>query len=153
MQSMKMSDEVAFAPFSSEEDIANLRALVIDCRRCMDEEITIETVREKLRRLPGHAELKAVIAELFTVHDGVVLPDGMICSLAIGQIRREIVEVENQLNPDLDAIPIIDVEPVDSDTDWEGMDSDELADRTTDEDSDEDVPPIARRIEYPRLRL
>jgi len=147
-----MADAVAFAPFSPDEDIANLRALVIDCRRCMDEEITLETVKEKLRRLPGHPELKESISELFVPHDGVVLPDRMICSLAIGQIRREIVEVENQLNPDLDAIPIADVNP-DSDADWEGMDSDELADRTTDEDSDEDGPPIARRLEYPRLRL
>ena len=92
------------------------------------------------------------ISELFIAHDGVVLPAGMICSLAIEQIRREIMAVENQLNSDLDLIPIADVDPV-SDTDWEGMDSDELADRTTDEDSDEDGPPIARRIVYPRLRL
>ena len=144
-----MSD---FAPFSAEEDLVNLRALLGDFRRCMDGEITLETVREKLRSLPGHAELKRMISELFVPHDNIILPERMACSFAIGQIRREIVEVENQISPDPDAIPIAVVDP-DSGTDWEGMDSDELADRTTDEESDDDGPPIARRIDYPRLRL
>ena len=145
-----MSDAAAFAPFSLDEDIANLRALLTDFRKCIDGDITVDALRENLQRLPGHMELKESISELFLPHDGFVLPTAAVCRLSMGQLRREIAELMSQNNPD---------QPSESDSDpewsalYEDIDEEDLAEMTTDEDEEEVRPPVARRLEFLKLRL
>lgn len=143
-------DARAFAPFDPREDIANLRVLASDFRSCMEEEISVDEVREKLRGLPGHSELKDKISELFLAHENVILPQRVACSFAVGELRREIRAILDRIEP----VPIAEVEEYDSDSDpdlsaaYGEIDSDTLADMTTDEDEEDDRPPIAHRLRF-----
>lgn len=139
-------DALTFAPFDPREDIANLRVLASDFRSCMEEEISVDEVREKLRGLPGHSELKDKISELFLAHENVVLPQRVACSFAVGELRREIRTILDRIEP----VPIAEVDDSDSDPELSAaygeIDSDTLAYMTTDEDEEDDRPPIARRL-------
>ena len=133
-----------FAPHSAEEDVRNLRELHETFRRFRD--ISLEEVREKVRRLPGHRELKDTINGL--------LANSMQLDFAVETIMDTILMEITDVSP-----PLAELTPVDSDSDpewsalYEDISDDELAEMSTDEEDEEDRPPVARRLEFLKLRL
>ena len=130
-----------FAPHSAEEDVRNLRELHETFRRLRDRDISIEHAREKVRSLPGHRELKDTIEAL--------LANSIQLGFAVETIMDSILMEISDASP-----PLVELTPVDSDSDpeWSALygdiDSDELAEMSTDEEDEEDRPPVARRLRF-----
>lgn len=136
-------DSQAFAPFDMEEDIFNLRT-VLEAFDSFRQGVMFATFRDAmaaLRRLPGHAELKESIEELIRSGES----ERSVSSKAMRAIDHEINDVENMVIED------------------SGMDTDKLAEMTTDEDTEdsdwedeEDDSPVAqtrRTLNFLKLRL
>jgi len=134
-------DALTFAPFDPEEDIRNLRAVHEVFRSG-----AFGDAKAAMRRLPGHSDLKDSIEELVRRE----VPEGMAMALAMRGINNEIEDVQTQDN--MREIPVALVEEYDTDSDPElsaaygEIDSDTLAEMSTDEDEENDSPPIARRL-------
>lgn len=98
-----------------------------------------------LTQLRGHSDLKELFEEYQRTRRGVTLPKQVVGRYMIRAIQQRIEEIQ--------MIPVAEVSP-ESDYDSENdlyfdLDSDDLADMTTDEDSDsEDRPPVARRLRF-----
>ena len=136
-----------FAPHSADEDIRNLRELHETFRRLRDRDISIEQAMEKVRRLPGHRELKDRITTLMTTPN----PN----PFTVETIIMDTISVEiSYVSPPLAETNLIGS---DSDPEWsalyEDISDDELADMSTDEEDEEDRPPLARRVDFFKLRL
>jgi hypothetical protein len=136
-------DSQAFAPFDMEEDIFNLRT-VLEAFDSFMQGVMLATFRDAmaaLRRLPGHAELKESIEELIRSGES----EHGVSLKAMLAIHDEINDVENMVIED------------------SGMDTDKLAEMTTDEDTEdsdwedeEDDSPVAqtrRTLNFLKLRL
>ncbi len=145
MSALERADTIPledFAPHSADEDIRNLRELRETFRRLIEvRDISLEEVREKVRRLPGHRELKDTIEDLLT--------NSTQLDFAVETIMDTILMEIADVSP-----PLVELTPVDSDSDpewsalYEDIDSDELAEMSTDEEDEEDRPPIARRLRF-----
>lgn len=139
-----------FAPHSADEDIRNLRELHETFRRLRDRDISIEQAMEKVRRLPGHRELKDCITTLMTNPNPNFEEPFTVETIIMDTISVEISFV----SPPLAETNLIGP---DSDPEWsalyEDISDDELADMSTDEEDEEDRPPVARRLEFLKLRL
>ena len=138
-------DSQAFAPIDMEEDIFKLRT-VSEAFDSFIRGVMFATFRDAmaaLRRLPGHAELKESIEELIRSGESEI----GVSSKAMRAIDHEINDVENMVEDS-------------------GMDTDELAEMTTDEDTgdsewedeedEEDrrsVSQTQRRLNFLKLRL
>ena len=136
-----------FAPHSADEDIRNLRELRETFRRLIEvRDISLEEVREKVRSLPGHRELKDTINGLLT--------NSMQLDFAVETIMDSILVEIADVSPPLAETNLIgpDSEPERSAL-YEDISDDELADMSTDEEDEEDRPPVARRLEFLKLRL
>ena len=136
-----------FAPHSADEDIRNLRELHETFRRLRDRDISIEQAMEKVRRLPGHRELKDRITTLMTTPN----PN----PFTVETIIMDTISVEiSYVSPPLAETNLIGL---DSDPEWSALyddiSDDELADMSTDEEDEKDRPPLARRVDFFKLRL
>lgn len=98
-----------------------------------------------LRQLRGHDDLKELFEDYLRTRRGVTLPKQVVGRYMIRAIQQKIEEIQT--------MPVAEVSP-ESDYDSENdiyydLDSDELDEMTTDEDSDsEDRPPVARRLRF-----
>lgn len=145
MSALERADTIPlddFAPHSADEDIRNLRELHETFRRLRDRDISIEQAMEKVRRLPGHRELKDTITGLLT---NSVQLDFTVETIIMDTISVEITYV----SPPLAETNLIGP---DSDPEWsalyEDISDDELAEMSTDEDTDDEGPPIARTLRF-----
>ena len=122
---------------SREEDVRNLREVQTAFEDFNDDSITFREAMDALNRLPGHRELKDTINGLSVGR----LTERMRSATAI---RTIVVEIQR-----IQSIPIAVAEPYDSEPEltevYEDIDSDTLAEMSTDEDTDDEGPPIARR--------
>jgi len=135
-----------FAPHSAEEDVRNLRELHETFRRIIeDRDVSIEQAMEKVRSLPGHSELKETIAYGYREFLANRIQLDFAVETTMDNILMEIADISP---------PLVELTPVDSDSDpewsalYEDIDSDELAEMSTDEEDEEDRPPVARRLRF-----
>ncbi len=151
MSALERADTIPledFAPHSVEEDVRNLRELRETFQRFgEDGNRSTDQLMEKVRSLPGHRELKDTIEALLT--------NTIQLDFAVETIKDTIlVEIADISGP-----PLAGVIPLESDSEpewsalYEDISEDELADMTTDEEEEEDRLPVARRLEFLRLRL
>ena len=122
---------------SLEEDVRNLREVQSAFEDFNDGTITFRAAMDALNRLPGHRELKDTIND-FTRRR---LTEGM------RSMAANILEIQY-----IQSIPVAEVEPYDSEPDltevYEDIDEDELAEMSTDEEDEDDRPPVARRLRF-----
>lgn len=154
MSALERADTIPlenFAPHSEEEDIRNLRELRETFRRFGDGgHISMEQLMAKVRSLPGHRELKDTIEALLTTT--------IQLDFAVETIMDSILMEISDVSPPLAETDLIGS---DSEPEWsalyEDISDDELADMSTDEEDEEDDkenrPPVARRLEFLKLRL
>lgn len=150
MSALERADTIPledFAPHSVEEDIRNLRELRETVRRFGEQGgFSTDELMEKVRTLPGHRELKDTIEALLT--------NTIQLDFAVETILDSIlVEIADVSGPPLAEVRV----ESDSDPDWsalyEDISEDELAEMSTDEEEEDDRPPVARRLNFLRLRL
>ena len=125
---------------SLEEDVRNLREVQTAFEDFNDDSITFREAMDALNRLPGHRELKDTINGLSVGR----LTERMRSATAI---RTIVVEIQR-----IQSIPIAVAEPYDSEPEltevYEDIDSDTLAEMSTDEDTDDEGPPKDSRLRF-----
>lgn len=153
MSALERADTIPledFTPHSADEDIRNLRQLRETVRRFGEEgHISMDQLMERVRSLPGHRELKDTIEALLTTT--------IQLDFAVETIMDSILMEISDVSPPLAEVMV----QSDSEPEWsalyEDISDDELADMSTDEEDEEDDkenrPPVARRLEFLKLRL
>ena len=149
MSALERADTIPledFAPHSADEDIRNLRELRETFQRFGEERhISMDQLMERVRSLPGHRELKDTIEALLT--------NTIQLDFAVETIMDSILMEISDVSPPLAEVMV----QSDSEPEWSALyddiSDDELADMSTDEEDEEDRPPVARRLEFLKLRL